>query len=622
MLIKKKLIFSAVIALAAYILCGASANAQDATSMQNLSFQNNLKSILGTFTNVRFSSVSYYEINDRRVNSLKKYILKKEEAAVQPSAPGQQNTPSEKSPRHDTLVSEMKKLLALHPEIYSLSKAQEAFNYGDVSGFEYLTDFNADNNELATAYAEATAITDVVQTDIYKMYLITMQPESTDGDVPEIIALVYCTEPVDKQEYELMLIDYYNKAIGNSLSGGDFLTYPELVNFTIEDSTGENTATTNLYDKLVVEFRQGNCIPVTAEVRGIGTELQFVKNYGKSKDVISNENDIQDRDVQSFLRISEGQPFDYTKPNEIVVGPDLISYKRYEVQYYDYLDSNGNTVSEPYGNSNDNLPKYGAEIKFGMDEINYPSFYSDRMMLRAVWDNIRLGVVLPTSGWSSLSEDLFSVDRRLTHASVGVSGAADFPIKVIPNSGIFSVSGSYVFGDASEPSSKNRGAYYEENGFPTDYSDTDNKFNDYLIRYTAQLHYTFGFAIDESYLLRFGVGATVYGAERWRDYQDTNTLDENDEYVVNYQKAESETIGGISLKADFMSRDIATPFGATLQYFDESLYGDIWLQVPIVQNTFFARIDVQGYVAAFKNNLHPWEDKGVFMPSLRLIFNF
>jgi hypothetical protein len=76
------------------------------------------------------------------------------------------------------------------------------------------------------------------------------------------------------------------------------------------------------------------------------------------------------------------------------------------------------------------------------------------------------------------------------------------------------------------------------------------------------------------------------------------------------------------MKLDFMSRDITTPFGASLQYFDESIYGSAWLQIPIIANTFFARIEAKGYYAAFRENLRPWENKSVLMPSIRLIFNF
>jgi hypothetical protein len=88
----------------------------------------------------------------------------------------------------------------------------------------------------------------------------------------------------------------------------------------------------------------------------------------------------------------------------------------------------------------------------------------------------------------------------------------DFPIKIIPQSGIFSMSASYVFGDAKVPTYKNRKDHYDREGMFI-YNQYDLFYNDHLVRYTAQFHYTFGLAIDETYQVRFGIGATIYGAE-------------------------------------------------------------------------------------------------------------
>jgi hypothetical protein len=234
---------------------------------------------------------------------------------------------------------------------------------------------------------------------------------------------------------------------------------------------------------------------------------------------------------------------------------------------------------------------------------------------------LKLGVVLPTSGWASLTKDLFEIERKFTHGGTGLSGTFDFPIKIIPQSGIFNFSASYIFGDAVAASYKNRRLSYEEDG-GFKYEPNNWLYNDYFIRYTAQGHYTFGFSIDETYLLRIGVGATIYGAETWRDYLETNEFGEIDTLFKKADNGGETTVGGISLKMEFMSRDITTPFGASVQYFDESLYANAWLQIPIVSGSFFLRVEAKGFIAAFKDNLHPWENKGVFMPSARLIFNF
>jgi hypothetical protein len=50
-------------------------------------------------------------------------------------------------------------------------------------------------------------------------------------------------------------------------------------------------------------------------------------------------------------------------------------------------------------------------------------------------------------------------------------------------------------------------------------------------------------------------------------------MDDFDNPYIYSKDSRDETIGGISMKLDFMSRDITTPFGASLQYFDESIYG-------------------------------------------------
>ena len=79
------------------------------------------------------------------------------------------------------------------------------------------------------------------------------------------------------------------------------------------------------------------------------------------------------------------------------------------------------------------------------------------------------------------------------------------------------------------------------------------------------MQYTFGITIDSDYLLRFGIGGTFYTAEKWTFKPDANR--ENLKFV----KEDEETIGGISGKIEFMARNIITPYGGCLQYFDESI---------------------------------------------------
>jgi len=134
------------------------------------------------------------------------------------------------------------------------------------------------------------------------------------------------------------------------------------------------------------------------------------------------------------------------------------------------------------------------------------------------------------------------------------------------------------------------------------------------------LHYTFGVAIDDDYMLRFGLGGTMYMMEKW--FNNLIVDPETRDSKIKYEMLDDETIGGVSGRIELMTRNVATPYGASIQYFDEALYTNLWLQVPIVENTFSIRIDAKGYFKAFTNTPRIWENKSVFIPMVRFIVNF
>ncbi|MFP4527896.1 MAG: hypothetical protein ACLFQX_05045, partial [Candidatus Kapaibacterium sp.] len=335
------------------------------------------------------------------------------------------------------------------------------------------------------------------------------------------------------------------------------------------------------------------------------------EEHGVTESLIANEAEIRPENVQTFIRISEGQPMDYyMKKNEVILSPDLISWRRYDYQMVTYSDGFVDTLSFF---TNKTLPKFGLELRYGIEDINYPSLWSERITANAVWQNVKMGIILPTNGWSQLTSDVFNIDRKFTYAGVGISGRMDFPIMVIPESGIFHASFDYVFGDAEPADYKNRDL--DPDTF------VENPFDrDYLIRYDAQLHYTFGVAIDENYMMRFGVGGTVYNVEKWYHASEINP--ETLETEVVYNMLEAETVGGISGKVEFMVKDVSTPYGASFQYFDEALYTNAWLQIPIVDNMLALRLDAKGYFTAFREDAREWENKSVFVPMARIIVTF
>ncbi len=430
-------------------------------------------------------------------------------------------------------------------------------------------------------------------------YLITTKNknEKVKGD---IIALVLSKERIDATSDLQMATD--EKLI---------FTFIEMQ--AIKDPQDE---TVTLFSIMQNNLDQDNVTSVITELQGQGEKWYVSEMYGTATSLYKDEKNIDDnKDVQKTIRISDGQPFNYIgKNNELIVGPDLIAWRQYP---YDPATAQQETAT------NDSLPKYGVELRYGIDAINYPAFWSERWTLSALWKSVKLGLILPKSGWSSVFTDLFSLERRFTTAGAGIAANFDFPFPVISSSGVFHINFGYVSGDADVSPFK------EDNKerLDTNYAiGTVDPAPDYLIRAHGQLHYTFGMSIDENYMLRLGLGGTVYNVETWVD-RIVEEPDENGDTQkkVVYANSKNETFGGVSAKVEFMTIKNSTPYGSSLQYFDETLRGNIWLQIPVSYNKFFLRFDLDGFFSLRKNSdTRPWEynNKAIFIPMAKLIFVF
>lgn len=456
---------------------------------------------------------------------------------------------------------------------------------------------------------------------IEDIYIVTTRVPK--GEVGTIIAMIATTKGSSEISKNL-----------NVVTDADILTIDELRAYPLAATFGAD----NLYDYVNTAIVQGAVKNVTADAQGL-TDIfqQFApREFGLTRSIIANESDITDGDIQQFIRISEGQPSPYYYPNEVIVSYDLISYRRYEPAYLagmgDALpgdeggdaaagdEASGDAASSeapaeeqlPTDVYNIELPKYGVELRYGIDEINYPSLWSERLALNALWQNAKLGVILPTSGWASLAKS-FGQQRQLTHAGFGVNGAFNFPIKVIPSSGIFHANFGYVFDDAVESSYKNHAKDLFGGNF-------DSVSNDYLVRFNAQLHYTFAVAVDKDYMFRFGIGGSVYSVESWYNKLSVTENDGIEKREAVFTKRETETIGGISGRIEYMTVNTATPYGFALQYFDESVSGNLWLQIPFT-HAVAVRLDGKASAPVFRD-AHKWENSNVFIPSARLIWNF
>ncbi|MGQ9819289.1 MAG: hypothetical protein ACUVQ1_05120 [Candidatus Kapaibacteriales bacterium] len=436
---------------------------------------------------------------------------------------------------------------------------------------------------------------------IENAYLITTRTPA--GEIPKtIIALVVTYNPSPSLEKNL-------KNVGTN----DIYTYDEMKNFELPDTA--NFSAKNLYDLMMNTLIQRNCENKTIEAQGLGNTQWFAhKVFGRTVSPFENEADLSSFDIQKMIRISEGEPFNFgLKQNEVLISPDWILWRRFPLPgYYDYE----NFVIDSLGSSNNDLPLLGIELRYGIDGINYSSFFSERLTASAIWQNVKLGVILPTDGWASVGKDVFNIQRKLTYGGAGIAGSFDFPIKVIPKSGVFHFDFGYVFGDAKESKYKNRNIDTLVYNPWTDAILT-NDF-DYLVRANFQAYYTFGLKIDEYYYFRLGLGGTFYKIEKWYVNLDTT----NFRRKLVYEKYDEISNGDVSIRFDFMSTNIVTPFGANIQYFNGGIGAGVWLQVPIIANSLALRLDATGFFNSFKDKPEEWENKGYFVPMVRIIVNF
>ena len=551
-------------------------------------------SILSKFKNYRFGAVNVYKITTP--DELKEIIESKRKKATSAGA------------------ADAKCLEEVDPAI------KDIVEKGILSGSSQT---EIARNIITSGYTppEAT-ILDCVYKNLYdqlvgggeattpKAYLVTSRPEK--GQLPDrIIGMIYMELDFDQAQREV-------REDLEFVSTDNIYSYDRLKDTKIDPA---KYGYENMYDLTYAYLVQGNFENETMAARAIGTDVIYLdKVYGVSQPLINN-NRINARDIQMYKRISAGQPEKYTgKSNILTASPDLISWTQYDIQYQRkrngefVTDSLGNKVINPRRASNDYLPNFGVELKYGIEGINYPSFWSNRATLSAIWKNVKFGVILPTDGWASFSEDVFNQQRTMTYGGVGVAGVLDFPFAIIPRSDVFRVNFGYVFGDA-EPGIGTSSI----NTDPFEFN-PDNSFraNDYLMRFNMQAHYTFGISVDEDYFMRFSLGGTGYSMERWGYEIDLDDLDPE----ATFEERGSEFVGGLSGKLEFMTTNNTTPFGGGIQYFDESLQFNGWVQVPVVENTFSIRLEANGYAVAFRKDPRPWEMNSLLVPMARLIYVF
>ncbi len=565
-----------------------------------------IRSILGKFKSYRYSNVFLFQVDDGTVSAINPLL-----GVPEPKM----NAAANRSKKKD--------------------QVQEAIDEGEVDVAGYLKangggNMNNDDREYEKYYRLYTKWQDEL---FSRAYIVTTRFRT--GEPFEIIGLLTSgnKEMVSKIDENI------------DPPKGIFLAN-DLQRVGSPDTLG---IAKTLYEYLERKILQNDAENVTAEAQGIGEDATFLpQKYGTTYPI--NEDDIQ-----QYLRITDGQPQEYDSPNELTIGLfDLIRFRHYGK--LEEFDEEGNLIpDEAEGDSsvkriyNKNLPLYGVELRYGMPEINYPSLWSERMTLNVMWQSNKFGIVLPTNGWSSLATDVFSAQRKLTHAGLGIYGSLDFPIKLVNQGGVFNFNGSYVFGPAaSNPVSTQFMFAGRNTSGQSDSASYRSLDLSYLPRFHAQAHYSFAVDIDRTAFFRFKLGATMYVIQRFAELEQQNGNDENGRPIYEKKNRQidqysyddlstlnrfdqlkiaamnglqgSEVVAGLSGRIEFMNRSRTVPWGASMQFFDGSISGDVWAQVPVV-NGFDLRIMAQYFQVALRDP-KPWEEQTIVQPSLQMLFNF
>ena len=564
-----------------------------------------IQSILSSFKQYRFGAVNVYEITS--TSEIKEILDAKKTAA------GGGTDIKKAEELLDKVKPEIRKLIE---EGVLAEKTQAAISQDLIlNGYEIP---DTDTFKAVYDYYVAKNFNSGPQLDI-KVYVVTTQPEYVGSLPKEIIGAIIVEKPFEEMTSVVKdNLEYVDPSM--------IYSYRMLKN---EELDKAKFGYENMYDLVYSYFVQNAFTNKTMEARGIGTDIRyFDEQVGVTTSLVNYLlPGVKNADIQTFKRISYGEPQKYQGKNmELLVSADQIRWIKYPMFYVErrgklQLDSLGNPVIDAKRPNNSELPEIGFELKYGAEDINMPSFTSERLTLSALWNKVKLGVILPTSGWSALQTDLFNINRKMTHAGFGIAGAFDFDLPIIPKSDVFRLNFGYTFGDPVSPTygAKEIGKMIHDNAIVNSYLMYDNRNNDYLLRFNSTLQYTFGLSIDENYLLRLGIGGSFYTMENWK-YKagvDENNIAKGSVYYKN----STEVVGGLSARLDFMVQDVSTPYGASLNYFDEVVNMNFFVQFPVVENMLYLKLNANGNVI-LRETQRPWENGGFFMPSVNLIYVF
>jgi hypothetical protein len=486
-----------------------------------------------------------------------------------------------------------------------------------------------------------TQLASLVQ--IGKVYILTERyQEGQEINILGVIPIQSPATPAAAADPDF-LKNALNAPLSSGLMDGADLRQFKTKEFEKNDSTGqmepvkgsiESTGSENMYDYLKSIIKQ-NPAEKTNLIRPSQTVSMKINKEIVTKMIVEDK-------VSDYVMITEGEPHkavpnDKTFLDEITIGvADLISWRHYE--------DPANVQGEPT-----NLPKYGAELRIGNDDIGYPSLWSERVTANVLWDGVKLGAIIPSSLWAPQILGLLQTPRRQTglREGIGVNGSVDFPFKLIDKSGVFNVAGSLQIGSSPTSVQYLYGGPLESENSMAMVGDSARLRKSFLMRWHGAASYTFAIGINDpdkenqGYFIRFKIGAGAYQMEEWRrttpwaTVMDANApggmrpatvaedMDEATRTPIQMTRFASILKASPLIKIEYMAAGLSAPWGASLQYFDGATTGHAWLQAPISDTGFLTaiRFDVRVFVPVIRGP-YEWENTVVGIPSVRFIFRW
>lgn len=482
-----------------------------------------------------------------------------------------------------------------------------------------------DEEELSQAYSLARSIVTRRDARPKQFYLIT----SRDKNPTRLIALLGVSVSDATGEIAIKNVwagsDLFTYLSTNSPNSSDGSTYEELRSQASEQSPSglsNQMFTLRKLDEILItdrttvrataidEGRYQNVLIGVSEGRPLRAPYKAPVDESDSTAVPEEEGDLFNSEgggsglfgetggTPSNVFANSTQPGTQEYPYEIGIGTDVLaSFRAYD-------------LSGPIA-----APKWGIELEANYDELNYPSIWGGRMTLSAILENIRIGAVLPMIrfGDSTIATSGIGSRPQKIIGGYGIAFEGDFTAPVIQNSGLFNFHGSYTF---SEVGPEQMTPFMFRPG-------TTIGEEAYLIRYDFQAFYSFGFFADPAarHLFRLKVGGTVYGVETLRREEDT-TLPVSETETPEYTlvKHNSEANGGVSGAIEYMRTGTWVPFGARLQYVDNSILTNLWMQFAVARNLDL-KFDIKYFTPVFRDP-YAWESSNLVVPAVTVRYHF